>query len=196
MPLHSQKRNTLISLSLRQSHTDYMCSSSLNDTVNAPHQRMSHSTTLLLWWFLHSMYYIMQQRVLLSYIHHNKHSPSVLIYYKYNQNHYPSKVFFCPPQQKKVFLPGAESQRVPKVSPVVKGWASHAYFTLTWILHTITSAFRISYASVKFIAKRIQINSSVHLTWPLNSVSASEYDRHSRCSRILHIAAANWSLVL
>lgn len=75
MPLHSQKRHTLISLSLRQSHTDYMCSSSLNDAVNAPHQRMSHSTTLLLWWFLPSVYYIMQQRVLLSYIHHNKHSP-------------------------------------------------------------------------------------------------------------------------
>lgn len=74
MALHSQKRNTLISLSLRQSHTDYMCSSSLNDAVNAPHQRMSHSTTLLLWWFLPSVYYIMQQRVLLSYIHHNKHS--------------------------------------------------------------------------------------------------------------------------
>lgn len=104
--------------------------------------------------------------------------------------------FFCPPQQKKVFLAGAESQRVPKVSPVVKGWALHAYFTLTWILHTITSAFRISYASIKFIANLIQINSSVHLTWPLNSMSASEYDRHSRCSRIRHIAAANWSLVL
>lgn len=119
MPLHSQKRNTLISLSLRQSHTDYMCSSSLNDTVNAPHQRMSHSTTLLLWWFLHSMYYIMQQRVLLSYIHHNKHSPSVLIYYKYNQNHYPSRVFFVHLNKKRCFYQEQKTstcQRVPKVS--------------------------------------------------------------------------------
>lgn len=58
-------------------HTD--CISSVNDSVNVPHQRMSHSTTLLLWWFLPSVYYIMQQRVLLSYIRHNKHSLSALI---------------------------------------------------------------------------------------------------------------------
>lgn len=84
MTPHSQKRNILmlaLSLSLPLSsvthwqhvHTD--CISSLNDSVNVPHQRMSHSTTLLLWWFLPSVYYIMQQRVLLGYIHHNKHSP-------------------------------------------------------------------------------------------------------------------------
>lgn len=205
MPLHSQKRNTLISLSLRQSHTDYMCSSSLNDTVNAPHQRMSHSTTLLLWWFLHSVYYIMQQRVLLSYIHHNKHSSNVLIWIvstlhgKYNQNHYPSIGFFTPKKKGGCFYKEQKAdacQRVPEVPPWVKGWALHTYFTLTWILHAIGAAFRTSHATVKFIANPIQINSSVHLTWPLNSVSAGEYDRHSRCSRILHLAAANWSLVL
>lgn len=87
-------------------------------------------------------------------------------------------------------------QRVPKVPPWVKGWALHTYFTLTWILHAIGAGFRISHATVKFIANPIQINSNVHLTWPVNSVSAGEYDRHSRCCRILHLAAANWSLVL
>ena len=91
MTPHSQKRNILIlslsplspclsllpSVTHRQHvHTD--CLSSLNDSVNVPHQRMTHSTTLLLWWFLPSVYYIMQQRVLLSYIHHNKHSLSAL----------------------------------------------------------------------------------------------------------------------
>lgn len=64
-----RKRKALI-LSPRRSHTD--CISSLNDSVNVPHQRMIHSTTLLLWWFFPSVYYIMQQRVLLSYMRHNK----------------------------------------------------------------------------------------------------------------------------
>lgn len=156
MALHSQKRNTLISLSLRQSHTGYMCSSSLNDAVNAPHQRMSHSTTLLLWWFLPSVYYIMQQRVLLSYIHHNKHSKMcsfsvcqpcmehnikiviqlwVFFYFLVNLNNssknkkvWRAKLSYCP--------------RVPEVAPWFKGQASHAYFTLTWILHAICSALR------------------------------------------------------
>lgn len=157
MALHSQKRNTLISLSLRQSHTDYMCSSSLNDAVNAPHQRMSHSTTLLLWWFLPSVYYIMQQRVLLSYIHHNKHSPkcahvacvnlawiiiskllsSLFFFFWYTLTtaarkkrcfFWRAKLWYCP--------------RVPEVAPWFKGQASHVYFTLTWILHAIRSALR------------------------------------------------------
>lgn len=79
-----EKRNMLMlssssSLSLFLSPSGFHCISSLNDSVTVPHQRMSHSTTLLLWWFLPSVYYIMQQRVLLSYIHHNKHSPSASI---------------------------------------------------------------------------------------------------------------------
>lgn len=82
-----RKRTYEFSLSLSLSpsvfisHTLTTCahSSSLNDSVNVPHQRMSHSTTLLLWWFLPSVYYIMQLRVLLSYIHHNKHTQSALI---------------------------------------------------------------------------------------------------------------------
>lgn len=36
----------------------------------------------------------------------------------------------------------ARPQRVPEVSPWVKGQASHAYFTLMWILHAIRSALR------------------------------------------------------
>lgn len=84
MTIHFQKRD-MLNLSLlcpaSISHTQTTCahSSSLNDSVNVPHQRMSHSTTLLLWWFLPSVYYIMQARVLLGYIHHNKHTPSALI---------------------------------------------------------------------------------------------------------------------
>lgn len=86
MTPHSQKRNMLslspLFLSLSVTHWQHVhtdCISSVNDSVNVPHQRMSHSTTLLLWWFLPSVYYIMQQRVLLSYIRHNKHSLSALI---------------------------------------------------------------------------------------------------------------------
>lgn len=84
MTVHFQKRD-MLNLSLlcpaSISHTQATCahSSSLNDSVNVPHQRMSHSTTLLLWWFLPSVYYIMRARVLLGYIHHNKHTPSALI---------------------------------------------------------------------------------------------------------------------
>lgn len=85
MTSRSQKKGNMLmlssssSLSLFLSPSGFHCISSLNDSVTVPHQRMSHSTTLLLWWFLPSVYYIMQQRVLLSYIHHNKHSPSASI---------------------------------------------------------------------------------------------------------------------
>lgn len=67
-----------LSLSTGPTLTTCACISSLNDSVNVPHQRMSHSTTLLLWWFLPSVYYIMQ-KVLRSYIYHNKHSASALV---------------------------------------------------------------------------------------------------------------------
>lgn len=82
LTVHFQKRDMLnltplCSASLSPTQTTCARSPSLNDSVNVPHQPMSHSTTLLLWWwFLPSVYYIMQQRVLLGYIHHNKHTAS------------------------------------------------------------------------------------------------------------------------